>query len=72
MVGSCWYVILLDRLYFLSDTHSSLEPVTGTHTVWSISQLSSTNAGAVFLEETGKWVISFYSTALVTNVLSTS
>ncbi|OJA12826.1 hypothetical protein AZE42_04237 [Rhizopogon vesiculosus] len=45
---------------------------TGTHTVWSISQLSPTNAGTVFLEETGKWVISFYSTALATNVLATS
>ncbi|OJA20171.1 hypothetical protein AZE42_08163 [Rhizopogon vesiculosus] len=46
--------------------------VTATYTGWSISQLPTTNADTVFLEDTGKWVISFYSVELVTNVLSTS
>jgi len=75
MVGSYWYVQLAQPSaslsLSLSDTHSSLEPVTGAHTVWSISQLSRTNAGTVFLEETGKWVVSFYSAALVTNLIAT-
>ena len=50
----------------------SLEPATGTHTVWSISQLSSVNADRVFEYETGQWVISFYSTAIATNIIATS
>ncbi|KAF8837984.1 hypothetical protein BDN67DRAFT_908214 [Paxillus ammoniavirescens] len=45
--------------------------VTGTHTVWSISQLSTTNSSIVFLRQTGQWVISFYSTALATNLVAT-
>jgi len=45
---------------------------TGTHTVWSISQLSSVNADRVFAYETGQWVISFYSTAIATNIIATS
>ncbi|OJA20169.1 hypothetical protein AZE42_08161 [Rhizopogon vesiculosus] len=45
---------------------------TGTHAVWSISQLSSTTANIVFQKETGQWIISFYSVALVTNLISTS
>ncbi|OAX34653.1 hypothetical protein K503DRAFT_698338 [Rhizopogon vinicolor AM-OR11-026] len=45
---------------------------TGTHAVWSISQLSPTNANIIFQEETGQWIISFYSVALVTNLISTS
>ncbi|OAX36780.1 hypothetical protein K503DRAFT_694469 [Rhizopogon vinicolor AM-OR11-026] len=47
--------------------------VTGSHTVWSISQLSPTSANIIFLQETtAKWVISFYSMAFATNVIATS
>ncbi|KIJ60579.1 hypothetical protein HYDPIDRAFT_32206 [Hydnomerulius pinastri MD-312] len=45
--------------------------VTGIHTVWSISQLSTTNANSVFLQQTGQWVVSFFSTALATNLVAT-
>ncbi|OAX34650.1 hypothetical protein K503DRAFT_774335 [Rhizopogon vinicolor AM-OR11-026] len=45
---------------------------TATHAVWSIDQLSSVGAESVFLQETGQWVISFYSTAIVTNFIATS
>ncbi|KAH7883382.1 hypothetical protein F5I97DRAFT_235937 [Phlebopus sp. FC_14] len=44
---------------------------TGIHTVWSISQLSANSASLVFLKQTGKWVVSFYSTALATNLVAT-
>ncbi|OAX40249.1 hypothetical protein K503DRAFT_798973 [Rhizopogon vinicolor AM-OR11-026] len=45
--------------------------VTGAHTVWSISQLSS-NPEAVFERKMGKWLISFYATEIFTNLLTTS
>lgn len=54
------------------DTHSSLELVTGTYTVWSLSRLTPTNLDITFLQETRRWVITFYITALVTNLITTS
>jgi len=68
MVSSRWCV----RLSQLSASLVySLEPATGTHTVWSISQLPSVNVDRVFEYETGQWVISFYSTAIATNIIAT-
>ncbi|KAF8837979.1 hypothetical protein BDN67DRAFT_972184 [Paxillus ammoniavirescens] len=45
--------------------------VTGSHTVWSISHLSTTSSSIIFLRQTARWVISFYSTALATNLIAT-
>ncbi|KIJ09555.1 hypothetical protein PAXINDRAFT_17342 [Paxillus involutus ATCC 200175] len=45
--------------------------VTGTYTVWAISQLSATNPNIIFLRQTAQWVISFCSTALATNLIAT-
>ncbi|KIJ09556.1 hypothetical protein PAXINDRAFT_17343 [Paxillus involutus ATCC 200175] len=45
--------------------------VTGTYTIWAISQLSATNPNIIFLRQTGQWIISFYSTALATNLVAT-
>ncbi|KAF8837981.1 hypothetical protein BDN67DRAFT_972187 [Paxillus ammoniavirescens] len=45
--------------------------VTGTYAVWSISQLSTANPNIIFLRQTAQWVISFYSTALATNLIAT-
>jgi len=69
MVSSRWCVHLSQLSAALVY---SLEPATGTHTVWSISQLPSVNADCVFEYETGQWVISFYSTAIATNIIATS
>ncbi|KZT01117.1 uncharacterized protein LAESUDRAFT_664626 [Laetiporus sulphureus 93-53] len=44
--------------------------VAGTHTVWSISQLTG-SASEVFAKQTAQWVISFYSIALATNFIAT-
>jgi len=72
MVGSCWYVILLDRFYLLSQILiHRFEPATGTHTVWSISQLS-LNSDSASVHTMQQWVISFYLTAIVTNFIATS
>ena len=68
MDGSCWYADLAASQ--VVDAHVSLQPVTATFTVWSISQLP-VNADAVFQLETGQWMISFYATAIVTNLLAT-
>ncbi|KAF8836806.1 hypothetical protein BDN67DRAFT_1014363 [Paxillus ammoniavirescens] len=45
--------------------------VTGTYTIWAISQLSATSPNIIFLRQTGQWIISFYSTALATNLVAT-
>jgi len=45
--------------------------VTATYTVWSMSQLPMT-PDIVFLQETRKWVIAFYTMALFTNLIATS
>ncbi|OAX36778.1 hypothetical protein K503DRAFT_277646 [Rhizopogon vinicolor AM-OR11-026] len=48
--------------------------ITGSFTVWSLNQLpsGSTASQIVFQVETGKWVDSFYATAFVTNLITTS
>lgn len=56
----------------ISVAHSSIEPVTGTYTVWAINQISPTNGNIVFLVETGKWVVSWAVVELVTNLIATS
>lgn len=53
------------------DTQSLVEQVTGTYTVWSISQLYPMSVGIIFPQESGKWLISFYSTAFGTNLIAT-
>ncbi|KAF9260206.1 hypothetical protein L218DRAFT_932802 [Marasmius fiardii PR-910] len=45
--------------------------VTAVHTIWSIAQPTVT-ANDVYLEETARWVLSFYSSTLVTNAIATS
>jgi hypothetical protein len=68
MDSSRWCVHLI---VCTSDTHLSLEPVTGSYTTLALSQLNPTDADTVYLQETGKWVISFYTTALVINIIAT-
>ncbi|OAX34649.1 hypothetical protein K503DRAFT_698336 [Rhizopogon vinicolor AM-OR11-026] len=46
--------------------------VTGTFTVWTVSQLPPNGADVVFIQQTRKWATSFYSMALITNFLATS
>ncbi|KIK79442.1 hypothetical protein PAXRUDRAFT_834099 [Paxillus rubicundulus Ve08.2h10] len=45
--------------------------VTGFHAVWSISQLSTSNADVLYGRQASQWVVSFYSTALATNFVAT-
>ncbi|KAF8837554.1 hypothetical protein BDN67DRAFT_972826 [Paxillus ammoniavirescens] len=45
--------------------------VTGTHATLSISQSSTTNASVLYERQAAQWVLSFYSTALATNLLAT-
>ncbi|KAK0191576.1 hypothetical protein F5146DRAFT_1138417 [Armillaria mellea] len=47
--------------------------VAGAHTIWSIAREPGTtlNKDAIFVQQTRKWVVSFYSVALVTNISAT-
>ncbi|KAF9260205.1 hypothetical protein L218DRAFT_831826, partial [Marasmius fiardii PR-910] len=45
--------------------------VTSVHTIWSIAQ-PTTTADNLYQQQTAQWVLSFYSSTLVTNVLGTS
>jgi hypothetical protein len=70
MVYSGWCVHLVWPSAF-QTLIQQLESVTATYTVWSISQLPMT-PDIVFLQETRKWAISFYTMALFTNLIATS
>ncbi|KAK0490384.1 hypothetical protein IW261DRAFT_1616746 [Armillaria novae-zelandiae] len=45
----------------------------GAHTIWSIAREPgrALNNDAIFVQQTGKWVVSFYSVALATNISAT-
>ncbi len=45
----------------------------GAHTIWSIAREPgiALNKDAIFVQQTGKWVVSFYSVALTTNISAT-
>ncbi|KAK0226963.1 hypothetical protein EDD85DRAFT_958207 [Armillaria nabsnona] len=47
--------------------------VAGAHTIWSIAGEPgiALNKDAIFVQQTGKWVVSFYSVALATNISAT-
>lgn len=59
------YVVILPCLGYCSVI------VAGIHTCWSVAQLSGAAANAIFLQETGKWIITFYASTLSTNLLAT-
>ncbi|KAK0205923.1 hypothetical protein DFS33DRAFT_543121 [Desarmillaria ectypa] len=46
--------------------------VAGAHTIWSIAgKTGIKNQDAIFVHQTGQWVVSFYSVALTTNISAT-
>jgi hypothetical protein len=64
IVWRSWWIIVLPCTLWVSVA------VCGTATVWLISQPVA-NGANIFLIQVGRWVISFYSTAFVTNFIST-
>ncbi|KAK0452036.1 uncharacterized protein EV420DRAFT_1645997 [Desarmillaria tabescens] len=46
--------------------------VAGVHTIWSIARKTEIKSqDVIFVHQTGQWVVSFYSVALVTNISAT-
>jgi hypothetical protein len=71
MIGWMATVGMCSGKVYVSNSRYKSWLVTGTYTIWAISQLSPTNPNIIFLRQTAKWVVSFYSTALATNLIAT-